>query len=164
MTPFVRNLTSTVSAGPQWTTGSDAAVVPSSLGFALNAALNYQFAYSSAGINYTRGVNNGAGYLIGGETDMLSADYSRQLGTQTTVGITGGYMRTSGLVGYGTTNAEYGGVQVTRRLNGHLEVFGNYSAFNQSTSSSLPGNALTQIYQVAGAGIEYSPRPEKRDH
>ena len=156
-----RKLTSSASAGPQWTTGSVSSLVPSSLGIAINATLTYTFAYSSAGIEYSRGVNNGAGYLIGGDTDMVSAIYSRRFGQQTTLGFDASYLRTSGLQGTGTTNARYGGVEATRRLSRYLVVFANYSAIDQSSSSALPGNALGQLYQVVGFGFGYSPRQER---
>jgi hypothetical protein len=156
-----RKLTTSVSLGPQWTTSSHSALVPSTLGVSVNATLTYQFTYSSAGVTYSRGVNNGAGYLIGGEVDTASANYSREFGKRVTLGFTASYMRTSGLLDNGITTAKYGGIEMTRRLGRYLVVFANYSATVQSSSSALPGNALGQLFQVAGFGFGYSPRGER---
>ncbi len=155
---WTRKITTSVSAGPQWTVSSTGTDVPSSLGVAANATLTYQFGYTTAGLNYARGVNSGAGYLIGAETDSISASYSRQFGQNLNVGLSGSYMRTAALGSYGATAAKYGQAEVTRRLGNYWSVFGNYSVIVQSSSAALPGNVLGQLIRVAGFGISFSPR------
>lgn len=160
-----RRMSSSISLGPQWTSGSMSSGVPSTVGVAVNAGLNYQYAYSSAGISYSRGVNNGGGFLVGGETDTASADYSRQLGRQATLGFVVSYMRTAELqAAAGVVTGKDGGVELSRQLGRYFSVFANYSAVAQSSSASLPGNTLGQLYQVVGFGIGFSPRPERLRH
>ncbi|HUX43844.1 MAG TPA: hypothetical protein VMV57_03740 [Terracidiphilus sp.] len=153
-----RRISTTVTAGPQWTSSSNSSLVPDSLGVAVNAMLNYHSGFNNFSLSYARGVNNGGGFLIGAETDTATANYSRRLGNAATLGFTASYMRTAGLLNNGVTNAKYGGAEATRRLGNHLQVFANYSLIAQSSSSQLPGNTLGQVIQVVGFGIGYSPR------
>ncbi len=114
--------------------------------------------FSSMGASYNRSVNGGAGYLIGGEANTASANYVRTYGPDLSLGFTAGYNRTSGLNGNGTTTGFLGGTEVIWRVSRDLEVFGNYSATDQTTTSTLPGNALNQLLHVVGFGVGYSPR------
>jgi hypothetical protein len=75
-----------------------------------------------------------------------------------TFGLEGSYNRTSGLMNNGVTNAKYGGAEATRRLGRYFTVFANYTAIDQSSSSPLPTNVLTHLWQVIGFGVGYSPR------
>jgi hypothetical protein len=165
-----RKITTDVSIGPQWVSSSDSAIMPSSTKVAVNAAVNYQFRFTSASLSYNRGANGGAGYMLGSESNNVSANFSREFGRDLTIGITGSYMRSSGLQNTGlqhsgvtnayngVINAKYGGAQATRKLGRYLTVFASYSAIDQSSSSSLPINVLNQLEQVIGFGIGYSPR------
>jgi hypothetical protein len=160
-----RKVTTGFSAGPQWTGSSDSTTVPSSIGVAVNAAVNYQFRFESASLVYSRGVRGGAGYLLGATVDSVNANFSRELGRDLTIGLTGSYQRTAGLQNSsGVTNAEYGGVQATRRLGRYLNVFANYTAIDQSSSLAPQLNVLNQFYQVIGIGIAYSPRETHLRH
>jgi hypothetical protein len=70
----------------------------------------------------------------------------------------GSYMRTAGLNHNGVTNGKYAGAQASRRLGKDFNVFANYTAMAQSSSSTLSTNALSGLTQVIGFGIGYSPR------
>jgi hypothetical protein len=153
-----KKVTSDVAAGPQWTGSSGNAIVPSSLGVGINAAINYQFRFVDAGLSYSRGINGGSGYLFGSESDNMNANLSRQIGRDFQLGIEGSYRRTAGLQNNGVTSGKSGGVQANRRIGRYLSVFANYSAMQQSSSSLLPANALSHLMHVVGFGIEYSPR------
>jgi hypothetical protein len=171
-----KKVTTDFSAGPQWTSssnsaavpflgGSTGAVVPSSLGVAANASLNYQYRFDSASLSYSHGVSGGAGYVVGTTVDSVNANFSREFGKNLTVGLTGSYVRSATLQESSwVIDEEYGGVQATRRLSRYLNVFANYTAINQSSNSApQPGlapqlNILNQFYQVIGFGIAYSPR------
>lgn len=161
-----RKVTTGFSAGPQWTGSSDSTTVPSSIGVAVNAAVNYQFRFESASLVYSRGVSGGAGYLLGATVDSVNAGFSRELGRDLTIGLTGSYQRTAGLQNSSSrvTNAEYGGAQATRRLGRYLNVFANYTAIDQSSSLAPQLNVLNQFYQVIGIGIAYSPRETHLRH
>lgn len=153
-----RRITTDVSAGPQWTSSSDSATVPSSLGVAVNAAIDYQSRFTGASLTYNRETNGGGGYLFGSESDAAHVGCSRNFGKNLTIGLDGSYMRTSGLLNNGVTNAKYGGAQATRRLGRYLTVYANYTATAQSTSSLFPANTLSGLMQVVGFGIGYSSR------
>lgn len=157
-----RRLSTSISMGPQWTSSSDATVVPSSRGFAVNAQANYHAGFNNFGASYARGINGGGGYLFGSQTDTANANYTRRFGQAGTLGFNASYMRTAGLLNNGTTSARYGGVQATRRLGPFLSLFANYSLISQSTSSALPGNTLGQTIQILGFGIAYSPRQKEQ--
>lgn len=153
---WTRKITTNVSAGPEWTVSSNSTAVPPSLGVTADANLTYKFGYSSASLNYDRGINGGAGYLLGAQMDTISANYSRQYVRNLSVGFTGSYVRTAGLGSNGSTAAKYGGAQATWQIGRRLSVFGNYSAIAQSSSAALPRNALGQLIQMIGFGVGFS--------
>jgi len=159
-----RKVSTNVSAGPQWIGSSDSAFLPHSTTITANASINYKFRFVSADLAYDRSANGGAGYLLGSEEDRIHADFSRAFRTSLTAGLEGGYLRTTGLTENGVTNAKYGGIQVSKRLSRYLNVFGNYSLMDQSSSSQLPANALNNLLQVFSFGIVYSPRETRLRH
>jgi hypothetical protein len=153
-----RRLSSTVGAGPEWIESSDSAIVPSSTRVSVNAALNDQLRFGSVGLSFSQGASGGAGYLVGSEVDSVNANFSREFDKNLTIGITGSYMRTEGLSGNGVTNAEFGGIQASRRLGRYFSAFANYTAIDQASSSALFGSVLKGLQQIIGFGIEYSPK------
>ena len=153
-----RRLSTDISAGPQWTSSSNSMLVPSSTGAAVNASVNYLYGFNKLSANYQRGVSAGGGYLIGSQTDSAGISYLRKFGNTSTLGFDFGYSRFSGLINNGVTNAKYGGAQATHQLGRNFQVFANYSAIAQSTSSQLPVNTLGTVIQIVGFGIGYSPR------
>jgi len=159
-----RKITTNISAGPQWLSSSSSATMPSSLGVDANAAVNYQFLLNSASLVYSHGINGGGGYLTGAELDSLTLTLSREFGRKLTIGADAAYMRTASLGNgpvfgnYGVINAKFAGVQATRKLGRYFNVFGNYTAITQSSSSALPSNVLNQLMQTVSFGIGYSPR------
>ncbi len=164
-----RTITSTVSAGPEWISSNVPTAVPSSTNVSVNASLGYLLRFTSASLSYTRGVNGGAGYLIGGEVDSAQGNLQRGFGPNLVLGFTVGYQRTSGLNGSstnpvpalnttGVTDATFGGAQGTWRIGENFIVFANYTGTDQWSTSSLPTSALSQFQQILGFGVGYSPR------
>jgi hypothetical protein len=153
-----RRLTTNASAGPEWVQSSDSAVVPSSTRVAINAGLNYLLRFGQAALTYSHGTNGGAGYLLGAEYDTVRLTFSREFVRNLTVGFDGAYDRTSGLRNNGVTNGKYGGAQVSWRASRYITVFGSYTAFDQSTSSTLFSTAINGLTQVVSFGVGYSPR------
>ena len=80
-----RKVTSDVSAGPQWISSSQSMTIPSSVGLAVNAAVNYEFRSASAGLNYSRGANGGSGYQLGSQLDAVTGNFSERFGRDLTV-------------------------------------------------------------------------------
>jgi len=151
-----RKLSTDLSAGPEWTSASGA-TVPSALRPSIAASLTYQFRSVSASVVYSRATSGGGGYLIGAKTDRASVNLAREFGRSLSFGLNGSYMRTAGLQG-GITSSKYGGVQITRKLGPQISFFANYTAIDQSTSSALPGNALSGLMHMASVGISYGSR------
>jgi len=181
-----RQLTTIVSAGPDWigSSGVSSAGSPASPGstmLSLDASANYQLRRGVAGVSYFHGTNSGAGYMLGAKIDNVNANYSRDFGKSLSIGVTGSYMRSSSLFAYqlaigqdgqitvipanfnGVSNAKYGGVQATRRLGRYMNAFASYTAIGQSSSLQISAvgynsNLLSGLYQVVGFGIGYTPR------
>lgn len=173
------------SIGPQWISSSNSALTPSSVSYSANASASEMFKFGNASISYSHGVSGGAGYMLGAESDTVSGNFSRAVGKEMTVGVTGSYMRTSALIAekmifdaQGTyywvplnitpsTNARYGGVQATRRLGRYWNAFANYTVVDQASNEQVTvantqwgyqTNILSGLSQVIGFGIGYSPR------
>jgi hypothetical protein len=153
-----RSLDTSVSAGPYWITSNETTLVPTSIGISANASAGYQLRFGSVGLAYSHGITGGGGYYVGAKSDAVTANYTREFGTKITLELTGGYQSTSGLIHNGTTNGKYGAVQFSRKITRDLSLFGSYSGTSQTTSSSLPNNALSGLMQVISFGIGYTPR------
>ena len=153
-----RQITTFASVGPQWTHSSNTAVVPNSTGIAASATISDRLRFGDASLDYSHGKGTGGGYLLGAEVDAVSAGFSREFEQKWTVGIEGGYRRTSGLINNGETNGKFGGVQTSRRLGRNFSVFANYTALDQSSSLALQTNVLNQLEQLISFGIGYTPR------
>ena len=156
-----RSITSSVSVGPEWTSSSNSAAVPSSTSVGGGASVSDQFRFGSASLNYTRGVSGGGGYQVGAVVDTVSASFSRELERKLTIGTSGGYFRNSALSNVGDVSGRFGAATATLRLSRYITSFASYTATDQSSGYSLPGNALTSLWQVVSFGIGYSPQ-EKR--
>jgi hypothetical protein len=155
-----RRITTDVSAGPELIQSNNDQVVPSSIGIAANASVTYTGRLMTASANYYRTVSAGAGLQtqIGVRYNGASVDVSRTFGRDMTIGATGSYTQTAGLLQTGDTNGEFGGVNATRRLGEYLTVSGNYTVFHQSSSLALPTSALHGLSQVIGFSVAYHPR------
>ena len=121
-----RSLSVEVSAGPQWVSGSDSTVIPSSLNAAGSVGLSYLRGFTNAHLGYSRGVNGGSGIQLGGLSDTISAGVGHSYGRQWLVSAMGAYSHTTGLVKGlsvpppgavypvgGDFSTMYGGLQVT---------------------------------------------------
>jgi hypothetical protein len=153
-----RQISTSVSVGPEWTSSSNSAVVPSSTSVAVSASVSDQFRYGSASLSYTRAVSGGGGYLVGAEVSTVSGGFSREFERKLEIGTSGGYFRTSALDNGGEVSGRYGAATATLRLSRYITSFASYTATDQSSDYSLPSNALTGLWQVVSFGIGYSPR------
>jgi hypothetical protein len=168
-----RTLSFNASVGPQWVSSSDSTLIPDSTDVAVNAGLSYANRNLHAGVNYSRGVNNGSGVLPGALSDSVGASVGRSYGRNWVVGLTAGYTHNSGLTQLFngptlvTTNETYdtvyGGAQVTRRFSTHFSGYASYTAASQSTNNNnlivpVPQNILDSTYQTFGFGVTFTPR------
>ena len=160
---FSRRLSTNVSIGPQWTRSSNGSSLPSHLSFAANTSLNYLGKLSHAALVYYRGTDAGSGVLLGAVSDDVGLLYQQTLDRNWSVGLSGNYARTSGLLAYNTgkskSNTFYGGIQLTRKLGHEFSVYGSYNAQNQRINN-IAGfqNAFNGLTQIFGFGIIYSPQ------
>ena len=157
---WTRHLSTDASVGPQWIKSAGSAALPSSTHISASAAFNYLFRSGSTSLSYNHQTSSGAGFLLGTTADSVNAGYSREFGKDLSIGISGSYTRNTGLMNNQVINGKFGGVQATRRMGRYLSLFANYTAIDQSSSSSSPlqANVLNQLEQVIAFGIGYTPR------
>jgi hypothetical protein len=153
-----RKLSAAVAAGPMWINSSNQQVVPSKLTYTANGRVIYTSKPTLVGVGYSHGTNGGAGYMLGATWDSLNGDFSRNIGPNLMLGLTGGYNHTAGMINNGATNSVVGGTQATWQLNRNFIAFANYTGIYQTSTSSLPNNVVNQLLQTIGFGIGYSPR------
>lgn len=179
-----RRITTTAGAGPQWFSSAGAASSASNTRFSsvmlsLNASASYAMRNGAASVGYTYGSNGGSGYMLGSKVNSVSGNFSRALGKNLTVGVTGGYTRTTSLIAaefeYActignvvyqclvplrekpSTSARYGGVQATRKLGRYFNAFANYTASDQSSTMqvAVPKTALSYSTNILN-GLDQS--------
>jgi hypothetical protein len=154
-----RQITSSVSAGPQWISSSNSATQPSTTSFSASASVSDTLRLGTASLAYNHGMSGGSGYMSGSKEDSVNANFLRSIGRSLSVGVTGSYMRTASLfasefeyactidkvvylclvpLNYTpVTNSRYGGVQATRKLGRYFNVFANYTVVNQSSNLQI---------------------------
>jgi hypothetical protein len=157
---WTRHLNTDVSAGPQWVNSVGITSLPSSTKVSASAAVNYQLRFGSTSLSYNHQTNSGAGFLFGTTVDSANAGFTREFGKDLSIGISGSYTRNTGLLNDEVISGKFGGVQATRRLGRYLSLFANYTAIDQSSSSSssLQSNVLNQLEQIIAFGVGYTPR------
>lgn len=154
---FTRNLAIDLQGGPQWIISTNSSVVPSKLTYAADASITYIKKWTSLGASYIHDTNGGSGYMLGGIVDSAGGNLQHHFGENVTLGITGGYSRTSALDTNNTITGEFGAVQGTWQL-GRLMVFANYTGTGQSMNSPLPVNVLNQTLNSFSFGFGLSSR------
>lgn len=184
---WTRQVSTSVSAGPQWVAfqiGTPAppsltpiTAIPSSVGYAVNATVSDTLRFGSANATYSHGINGGGGYFYGSEVDDLSGSFTRQIGrrvgSQWSIGLVAGYRRTNTLGGetslaqlgglQGNFDATYGFAQASRQLGRNFSAYLGYSGSQQSNSSvsNLPasGGLLNGLWQTVTFGFGFTPPP-----
>ena len=161
-----------ISAGPQWLTSSDKALIPNSLNAAASIGLSYAHGLSNATIGYSRGVNGGYGVQYGGLSDSVSATAGHGFGRAWQAGINMSYMHTDSLTKSGATpppgltiplggsfSTVYGGAQLSHQLSRSLSAYVSYSAQHQTYNAAYTGTtAFNGTSQTLAIGITYAPR------
>jgi hypothetical protein len=146
------------SIGPQWTSSSNSAVIPSSTGVSASASFTDVLRFGTASLFYSHGTSGGSGYMIGAKTDNAGGNFTRTIGRSLNVGVNGSYMRTAELIGNYVTSAKYGGVQASWRLGRYFSAFASYTVAAQSSSIKNSVTILNGVDQSLNFGIGYSPR------
>jgi hypothetical protein len=157
-----RALHTSFAIGPAWISSSSSQLIPPSTRIAANAAITFHLRRGSIFLGYDRGISGGSGYLLGQKTDSIDGGYSRDFQRAYSIELTGGYRRMSALNQVGLINAEYGGIQASRRLGRYASFFANYTVIAQSSSISLPGNVIQEPQYNISFGTAISSRPANR--
>jgi hypothetical protein len=159
-----RKLSMNVAAGPLWVYSSNnqnvplAERVPSNLTYAVNGRVDYTSKPTLVEVEYSHGVNGGAGYLLGATGDIVHGNFMYRFGPNVAFGMTAGYDRTAGLTNNGATDNVVGGTQATWQVSRNFIAFANYTGIYQTTTSSLASTAINQVLHTIGFGFGYSPR------
>jgi hypothetical protein len=166
---FSRQLLVAGSAGPQRTSSSEPAVIPTSTNVAADLSLFYSAKSVHYLLSFNRGSSSGAGVLEGSLADNVNFTASRQLTRDWSGGISANYGDASSLEKVGnasfTANSFYAGLQATRKLGRDFSAYGSYNVEFQSTGGpSLEVNAFNGVENVIGLGITYSPRAIQLGH
>jgi hypothetical protein len=156
-----RNLSADISSGPQRIDSNVTTLIPANLSYAVNASAVYTVRNTTFSGIYVHGTNSGGGYLMGGAVDNGQGDFLRQFGRKFALGISGGYLRTAAFNNNGVTNGAFGGAQGTWWLGRNMIVFANYTGTTQTSTSSLPGNALNQTLHRLSFGFGLSSREQR---
>jgi hypothetical protein len=167
-----RTLSFSVSAGPQWISSSNDALIPDSTDISVGTGISYSNQNWHAGVSYARGVNGGSGVLPGALSNSVAASAGRSFGRDWVLGLSAAYSQSSGLTQIftgpslvsttETYNTVYGGGQLTRRFSTHFSGYASYTAATQSNSNNLivpiTQNVLDTTYQTIGFGVTFTPR------
>ena len=157
-----RNLDFSAFGGPQLIGSTVPTTIPPNTTFAVNADLNYLLRFANLNASYSHSTNGGSGYLVGATTDNAQVNFSHQFGPSVLLGINGGYQGTAALNNNGVTNGGFGGTQVTWWLARKLIVYANYTGIGQTSTSQLPGSALTQTINTLSFGFGLSSREQRQ--
>lgn len=157
-------LSFSVSAGPQWTTGSNAVLFPNRLGVTANASLVYAAGRNNYSLGYSRGTNTGSGVLLGAVVDSLTFTGQRRFSPSWNGGFFAGYGHVSSLAKdpllATSFNSFTAGVQANRRIGEHFSAFGSYALQYQAVGQLVAtDNAFNGVAHVISFGVTYAPRP-----
>ncbi len=158
-----RRFSTTLSFGPQKTHGMTFTTLPSRLSFAGSASASYATRTTGLTANYTRGVNAGSGVIFGAMSDTVAVGMTHPINRDWQLGLNGNYSRNVGLAPYQgivpVYNAEFGAVQVSRRLTETLSCFGSYTALHQASQGNFGVNVFNGTNNIIGFGVTFAPAP-----
>ena len=161
---FSPRLSLQASIGPQFTSGSNAAIFPTRTGLSASASLAYLAGRNNYSLNYGHGTTTGAGVLLGAITDYVSFAGQRRFTENWTGGFFGSYGHAQSLSNdptlYTRTNSFTAGLQATRRLGERFSAYGSYALQYQGVGQLLATtNAFNGTAHVISLGVTYAPRP-----
>lgn len=166
-----KSLSLELSAGPQWLSSNNKALIPNSLNASASAGLSYLHGLTSGAIGYAHGIDGGSGIQLGGLTDTFSGNIGHSFGRQWLVSGSGAYSHTTeiakGIVPVnlpvaiplgGTFSTVWGGVQVSHSLSRSFSAYASYTAQHQTYDAVYTGtNAFNGTSHTFGIGITYAP-------
>ncbi len=158
---ITRKLSTSLAAGPQWTSIDSPGLTPALSLFA-NLSASYTGEFSNASLAYSRSTNSGFGVVGGAISNSVTFSAGRVVDRVWLVALTAAYTQTSDLPSAVTLpftfHTTVAGVQVSRALTRTLSAYASYTLqkqSNQGTASAV--DLFSGLSNVAGFGLTFSP-------
>ena len=154
-----RRLSFSASAGPQRTSSSNSALIPTRTRLSAAAEVSFAGREVEGVVSYSQGSGTSTGLVGGTQSDSLSAGLSRSFHEVVNLSAHLGYNKSASLIpGSYNTESVVGGFQANRAIFRHASIFASYTAQHQiGNGAGLPSFALRGLVQNIGYGITYSP-------
>lgn len=164
---YARRLTGRLSlklaGGPQINAFNTPGLSDQRAYWSADAAAIYRRGRNEFSLNYIHSITGGSGVLMGAETSNLTAGVGRSLSRAWSGSLSFGYARNSGISVNRDYDAEYGTIELRRRLGAYAGLYFNYSIQSQGVGScglTCGDNALRHIF---GVGFDWHFRPVRLD-
>ena len=158
---FTRKLSTSLAAGPQWTSIDSPGLTPELSLFA-NLSATFTGEFSHATLAYSRSSNSGFGVVGGAISNSVTFSTGRTFDRVWMVALTAAYTQTSNLPLAATLPFTFHttvvGVQVSRALARTLSAYASYTLqkqSNQGTGAAV--DLFSGLSNVAGFGLTFSP-------
>ncbi len=165
---FSPRLLLSASAGPEFTSSTDATLFPSGTNVAADVSLFYTAQRTRYLLSYSRGTTAGSGVLLGTLSNNVNFTAQHDFDRNWSGGFSANYGYASSLESLDGSNSTassfYTGIQANRRLGRDFSAYASYGLEVQSISGPLLVNAFNGVANVIGVGITYAPRPIKMGH
>jgi len=158
---FTRKLSTSLAAGPQWTSIDSPGLTPALSLFA-NLSASYTGEFSHASVAYSRSTNSGFGVVGGAISNSVTFSAGRVYDRVWLVALTAAYTQTSDLPSAVTLpftfHTTVAGVQVSRALARTLSAYASYTLQKQSNQGTAAAvDLFSGLSNVAGFGLTFSP-------
>jgi hypothetical protein len=158
---FTRKLSTSLAAGPQWTSIDSPGLTPALSLFA-NLSASYTGEFSHASVAYSRSTNSGFGVVGGAISNSVTFSAGRVVDRVWQVALTAAYTQTSDLPSAVTLpftfHTTVAGVQVSRALARTLSAYASYTLQKQSSQGTAAAvDLFSGLSNVAGFGLTFSP-------
>jgi hypothetical protein len=157
---FTRKFSSTISAGPQWTTINISGGT-TTISLYVDVSATYSGKSGSSTLTFTRNTNNGYGTIGGAISDSVVFTASRSFAVVWKVAASSGYTHTSTLPGVFvipfSADTEVVGIQISRAIARSLSGYASYTLENQSFTGASAIDVYQGLSHVVGFGLTFSP-------
>jgi hypothetical protein len=157
---FTRKLSTTIAAGPQFTSVANSGS-SSSLSLFVNATASYAGKESTASLLFNRSTNTGYGSNGGALSNSLVFSVNHKLAVVWNLSGSASYTGSSGLPVVGvpaySSNTYVEGIQISRAVARSLSAYASYTVEDQSYTATSAIDLFSGLSQVVGFGVTYSP-------
>jgi hypothetical protein len=165
---FSRKLSTSLAAGPQWSS-IDSSGSSRSLSLFASLSATYAGQLSHASLAYSRSSNSGYGVVGGAISDSVNFSAGRTFNRVWLCTFTSAYTQSSNLPSAGslpfTFHTTVAGGQISRAIGRSLSTYASYTLQNQSNQGSAATiDLFSGLSQVAGFGLTFSPSSIHHGH